>query len=499
MHRNTRLTQSRDNWRSKATDRSKTIVGLRKQLARRDFQLDKLARKNADLAQRLAHEKAAVTSVTSSSSNLANLSDAATIRALCVLLVVIAIVSFRSVPRILNLLVSTKVARLSWTPSFTSVINWTLRFGLAQLKRVGKISESWLAIIDCSIDVSTKKALVVLRVKLDALFKKGSAIGLEDCECIGIEVKDCWSGQTVEQALTRIFDVAGLPSAIIKDNGTDLALGTKLWRKKANALSVFVIEDVGHIMANALKATFGKRKIFNELLHCIKSSGAKLRQSDLAYLAPPKLRTKGRFQSIMNLANWGTRILALLGGSGRVKDDSIADRIRRFIPHFGAYRSFLEGFAKTNQIASNILKILKNHGLNQKTYQQVNHMIGELPARSQVRKKMQRWLRKNIQTQCRLGIGQMPLLVSSDIIESLFGKFKVIIQRNPKGEFNRIILAIPAMCGVTTEQSVKDALNFVTHTDLAKWERDNVASSQIKKKREFYSDTQPKTVRALGP
>jgi hypothetical protein len=280
MHRNTRLIQSRDNWRFKATERTKTIVILRKQLARRDFQLDKLARKNADLTQRLAHEKAAVTSVTSSSSNLANLSDAATIRALCVLLVVISIVSFRSVPRILNLLVSTRVARLSWTPSFTSVINWTLRFGLAQLKRVGKISESWLAIIDCSIDVSTKKALVVLRVRLDALFKKGSAIGLEDCECIGIEVRDNWSGQPVEQALTRIFDVAGLPSAIIKDNGTDLALGTKLWRKKANALSVFVIEDVGHIMANALKATFGKRKIFNELLDCVKSSGAKLRQSD---------------------------------------------------------------------------------------------------------------------------------------------------------------------------------------------------------------------------
>jgi hypothetical protein len=49
------------------------------------------------------------------------------------------------------------------------VINWTLRLGLGMFKQVKPICESWIAIIDHSIDIGTKKALIVSRVKMDAL------------------------------------------------------------------------------------------------------------------------------------------------------------------------------------------------------------------------------------------------------------------------------------------------------------------------------------------
>ena len=51
------------------------------------------------------------------------------------------------------------------------------------------------AIIDHSIDIGTKKALVVLRVKLDALSKRGGAIRLEDCECIGLRIGERVNGE----------------------------------------------------------------------------------------------------------------------------------------------------------------------------------------------------------------------------------------------------------------------------------------------------------------
>jgi len=63
-----------------------------------------------------------------------------------------------------------------------SVINWTLRVGLGLLRQVASISQPWVAIIDHSIDVGTKEALVVLRVPLTALSEPGSAIQLGDCE-----------------------------------------------------------------------------------------------------------------------------------------------------------------------------------------------------------------------------------------------------------------------------------------------------------------------------
>ena len=129
-------------------------------------------------------------------------------RTLCVLLVVGSIVSFRSVPRIMQVFQPWLWAPLR-IPHFTSVIHWTLRAGIALFEQVSTLSEPWVAILDCSIDIGTRKALVVLRVALSALERKQGAIGPRDCECIGLEVSHQWNGLRVSEALTRIFAKTG--------------------------------------------------------------------------------------------------------------------------------------------------------------------------------------------------------------------------------------------------------------------------------------------------
>jgi hypothetical protein len=121
-----------------------------------------------------------------------------------VLLVLQAVVSFRSVPRILDLLRTQALLGLSWVPHFTSVINWTLRVGLGLLRQVAPIPPPWVAIIDHSIDVGTKKALVVLRVPLAALSQRGAAIQLGDCQCVGLSIADTVNGETVALHLQAI-------------------------------------------------------------------------------------------------------------------------------------------------------------------------------------------------------------------------------------------------------------------------------------------------------
>ncbi len=91
---------------------------------------------------------------------------------LCVLLILQGVISYRSVSRILGLFVTQARHFMDWIPHFTSVINWTLRLGLGLLKQVEPIEPPWLAIIDHSIDIGTKKALVVLRVSIETLSKK---------------------------------------------------------------------------------------------------------------------------------------------------------------------------------------------------------------------------------------------------------------------------------------------------------------------------------------
>ena len=105
-----------------------------------------------------------------------SINEAQHIRNLCISLVLQAVVSYRSVPRILALFNQQTPLTLGWIPHFTSVINWTLRLGLGMLKQIRPIEQPWLAILDHSIDIGTKKAFVVLRVTIDKLAKKGKAL-----------------------------------------------------------------------------------------------------------------------------------------------------------------------------------------------------------------------------------------------------------------------------------------------------------------------------------
>ena len=92
-----------------------------------------------------------------------------------------------------------------------------------------------------------------------------------------------------------------------------------------------------------------------------------------------------------------------------------------------------------------------------------------------------------IQIHCGLGIGQTPLPVSTDIIESLFGTFKTFIARNPKSELNHLILAMPALCGLQGKNRIRQQLSLVSQTDFEKWKKDEIGKTGRMKRRGILS------------
>jgi hypothetical protein len=403
---------------------------------------------------------------------------------LCILLTLNAVVSYRSVPRILELFKSKTNYSVGWVPHFTSVINWSLRLGLGLLTKIQTIVKPWVAIIDHSIDIGTKKALVVLRVEVDALSKRGSAIRLEDCECIGLTVSDKVTGDTICLELEDIFSRAGKPVAIIKDRDATLNKGVRLWSDQQEN-PVPTIDDIGHTIATALKAQFEKLDIYKRFTALV-SHGAKcLRQTELAFLMPPKLRSKGRFQSIGKLGEWAEKMLHVFAVKGQTKEDNQLAKLRKAFPHFRQSRDFIVRFASTTKIISQVMDILKNNGLDKTTYKQCFELSRKLPRNSKVKKCLQTWLKKTLVLQKKLT--SLPLLVSSDIIESLFGNFKHIIERSPQADMNRTVLLIPALCGKLTDTTVKQALRQASQADIGTWEKKHISYTVRKKRHAFFN------------
>ena len=83
--------------------------------------------------------------------------------------------------------------------------------------------------------------------------------------------------------------------------------------------------------------------------------------------------------------------------------------------------------------------------------------------------------------------GKSPVLASSDVLESIFGKYKFFSNRGPLKEIRRMILLIPLLTINITREGIKDALENIKNLELKKWEEEIFGQSMLSKRRMLFS------------
>jgi hypothetical protein len=246
-----------------------------------------------------------------------------------------------------------------------------------------------------------------------------------------------------------------------------------------------LIEDIGHTIAAACKSQFEKTSEYKHFTSLISSTAKQLRQTKYAALTPPKLRSKGRFQSIHRVAKWSQKMLKRLAHPVS-EDPNLQIKLDKLHPEFEQAMPFIEKLAKTSQVTSAIMKCLKNKGLNSDTAEHCQQLNKQLPKSSKVRQRIEQWLIHHQQIQQQL----TPYPISSDIIESLFGHFKHLLSRTSQADMNRSTLLIPTLCGHINTQNIAQAHSEASHDDLAQWEKDNVGYTVRKQRYSIFQQIQ---------
>jgi hypothetical protein len=203
---------------------------------------------------------------------------------------------------------------ISWVPHFTTGIGWALRVGLYGLQQAQcHLDEKWVGIADFTIQIGSKKALMVLRVPVSAL-SQGKALTLKQVDVIGLSLGETCNGERVKTYLPSLFDLCGWPSHVVSDGGSDIKKGiTDALLEAPNRASW--MSDVTHFVANALKHYSAKWSLFQQFQTLCTRIRQRLQQTQFAFLLPPKARAKGRFLSVSRQAV-GPPNPQLLGGDG---------------------------------------------------------------------------------------------------------------------------------------------------------------------------------------
>ena len=125
--------------------------------------------------------------------------------------------------------------------------------------------------------------------------------------------------------------------------------------------------------------------------------------------------------------------------------------------------------------------MLKNNGLTKISFGECVKILEKL--KSDKGKEIKEALIFKIKQQIQLLPNTDTILFSSDILESIFGKYKNRVSENPMASITSLMLIIAAFTSNLTEESVKQSIENVKMTDIKKWSQKNIGVSLFEKRK----------------
>ena len=454
MSQQSKLRQSRNQWKRKAKERAEHNRYLRKELERirkeRDHSRqalketqDRLRQKEAQAQGLVVHHKVDLVW-------------------LALQLFVGARISFRAVARVLRLLA--EVLGIKKAPCPQTLVNWVTSLSIVRIQAARRLqgvslslapfTNGFIWMIDISIGLGTGKILSVLALNARHHQLVAAAPGFQQVHCIAVSVAASWTGETIADLLQRVILVIGRPAAYLKDCGSELHKAIGLLEEQG--LASPSIDDISHAVANMLKRRYQEHPQFATFVSACGRVSGKLKHTMLACLAPPTVHTKARFMNVHRLVTWADRLLKL-SPAGGAKAGSTLAKLRACLDALPTCKALIKQFRDDAVALLACQKKLKTQGLYHDTLAQCAPLIDAIPSVS-VRREFTGYLHYQLQTATTLGLDHVGLPISSDPIESLFG----LAKQHGVGEIKDaggMALRLPAFCGVPTREEARQVLD----------------------------------------
>lgn len=401
--------------------------------------------------------------------------------------------------------------------SYTTVRRWVLCYGYFLLTRARiKKDGYWVLLNDFSIRLGKEKCLLTLGVPLEQLRQNGFNVTHQDVEVLDIFVTLQSSSELVKKRLEVVSNRVGLPAQIVSDHGSDIKKGNELFCQ--DHPSVVYTYDISHKTGCLLKTLLENDSSWQSLLKTINIVLQQVQQTELSFLRPILPRKKARYLNISIIVNWVENILsykhrndfsliesgytihpesvyqisnahsdkqlinALLKMTKKKyscpqqivaelslivpqqiepKDIQIIDLSeQRFQEKYGLfeqYSEFIDDLSAMIDIIEKIQKIVKHRGLSNGTMNAIETEINIAEFKGDksrlIYNQMIDYLKQEIS---KFDDPEKAYLACSDIVESIFGKYKYKLAERMGGIYNSVLL-LSALCSNFNIEHIKAA------------------------------------------
>jgi hypothetical protein len=399
-------------------------------------------------------------------------------------LVLQARVSMRGVSRVLQL-ISERLGYCGPIPHWTTGRKWLQRLGHAQLTKPQPQAEDWVWLIDHTVQIGQEKCLMIVGLQLRNLPAPGTSLRQEDLELIALLPRKSWTRAEVCEALEAAVQRTGAPRVIVDDHGVDIAGGVSLFREKHRG--TVEIYDMQHKAACLLKQRLEKNPQWIQFQLALTRTRCAIQQTELGFLTPPSPKVKARFMNLEGQLKWACHVLRILNQPPAVVLQKVAlERLQNKLGWLNEFHAVVGEWAEWQQLVQKVVTFVNQFGYYSGAVRDLRRILPKSHQHDSSR-ELAATVLAFVREQARNARHGERLPGSTEILESCFGRFKVLEREQSKGGFTSLVLAFGSLLGKTTQQALTLALQQSPTQAVTNWCQKHLGSTLFSQRRLAYA------------
>jgi hypothetical protein len=360
------------------------------------------------------------------------------------------------------------------SPPRASARLWLLRVGYYKVTRAKGQAEDWVWIVDHVGQLGAEKCLVIVGLRVSTLPVAGGYLTHADVEPIALCPVTQSNREVVYQQLEAARKQTGVPREILSDHGSDLHKGVRQFCPAHP--ETCDIYDIKHKVAAVLRRELEAERVWQEFSAHATQTIARVQQTALAALAPPRQRRQARYMNVAELVGWGGRIWQYLDADGRRQLEWDLQCVEQAVGWVRQYRQELEQWRQFVEVGMMAEQLIKAQGVSVHSAQQLQQRlaaVGTLPRTQRLCTELLQFVREEGAKAKAGGC----LVGSSEVIESIFGKWQRLEGEQARSGLTGLVLALGALVSPTTPEVIKQALGSVPTKPVLAWCREKLGKA----------------------
>jgi len=251
--------------------------------------------------------------------------------------------------------------------------------------------------------------------------------------------------------------------------------GAKCLKERRN--DTIVLRDFKHFVANVMKSLLGKNERFQKVGGKIGQTRSAIQQTELAHLNPPSPKQKARFMNLSSKIGWLTMIIWLLRTPDATARKGISDeRVQEKLGWVAEYEKDIGVWQECQDVVSKSLTFINEQHLFKGAASGLQSVIGDSLEHAQSQELARRLIDFVQDAEQQLHAGER-LPLSTEILESAFGRYKQLERQHSKSGFTSLLACLPALLKPTTAKGVREAFERVSAKDVKTWVQKHFSST----------------------